>query len=102
MLNLNFSEKGLGLVSPPHYGYDFSRKCFPCYILLTEQMVLSDCLYFLRYWTICVLQLFANQAVTSKNLKLTLYFLSSRFVTRPKCKDKNLNILRTKRAFEVK
>ena len=28
MLNLNFSEKGLGLVSPRHSVYDFSRKMF--------------------------------------------------------------------------
>ena len=26
MLKFNFSEKGLGLVSPPHFAYDFSRK----------------------------------------------------------------------------
>ena len=26
MLNFDFSEKGLGLVSPPHFVYDFSRK----------------------------------------------------------------------------
>ena len=26
MLNFNFSEKSLGLVSPPYYVYDFSRK----------------------------------------------------------------------------
>ena len=60
MLNFNFSEKGLGLVSPPNFGNDFS-----CYILLTDQILLSDCLYFLRYWAICALQLFVNQAVTS-------------------------------------
>ena len=35
-------------------------------------------------------------------MKLTLSFLSSRFSTWPKSQDKNLNILRTKRAFEVK
>ena len=28
MLNLNFSEKGLGLVFLPHFVYDFSRKMF--------------------------------------------------------------------------
>ena len=28
MLNFNFSEKGLGLVSPPQLVYDFSRKMF--------------------------------------------------------------------------
>ena len=27
-LNFNFSEKGLRLVSPPHFVYDFSRKMF--------------------------------------------------------------------------
>ena len=28
MLNFNFPEKGLELVSPPHFPYDFSRKMF--------------------------------------------------------------------------
>ena len=28
MPNVNFSEKGLGLVSPPHFVYDLSRKMF--------------------------------------------------------------------------
>ena len=28
MLNFNYSEKGLELVSPPHFMYDFSRKMF--------------------------------------------------------------------------
>ena len=65
MLNINFSENGLGLVSLPHFVYDFPKKCFSCYILLTDQISLSDGLYFSRYWAICVLQLFVNQAVTS-------------------------------------
>ena len=28
MLNFNFAEKGRGLVSPPYFVYDFSRKMF--------------------------------------------------------------------------
>ena len=44
MLNFNFLEKGLGLVCPTHFVYDFSEKCFPCYILLTDQISLSYCL----------------------------------------------------------
>ena len=28
MLNLDFLGKGLGIVSPPHFVYDFSRKMF--------------------------------------------------------------------------
>ena len=50
------------------------EKCFLCCILLTDQISLSDCLYLSRYWAVYVLQLFANQAVTSQNLKLTLPF----------------------------
>ena len=50
MLNFNFSEKGLGLDSPSYVVYDFSRKMFLIYyILLTDQISLSDCLYFLKY-----------------------------------------------------
>ena len=29
MLNFHYSEKGMGLVSPPHFVYDFLRKMFP-------------------------------------------------------------------------
>ena len=71
MLKFIFPEKGLGLVSPPHSVYDFSRKTFSCYILLTDKISLSECLYFWRYWGICVLQLFIHQTVTSSNLRLT-------------------------------
>ena len=50
MLNFNFSENSLGLVSPSHFVYDFSRKMFFIYyILLTDQISLSDCLNFLKY-----------------------------------------------------
>ena len=33
----------------------FKEKYFPCYILLTDQIPLIGCLYFMRYWAICVL-----------------------------------------------
>ena len=59
-------------------------------------------IFFVVDWAICVLQLFANHVATSKKLKLTMSFLSSRFATRSKSQDENLNILRTKRAFDVK
>ena len=65
MLNFDFLDKGLGIVSPAYFVYDFSTKMFLNYILSTDQISLSGCLYVLRYWAICVLQLFVNQAVTS-------------------------------------
>ena len=43
----------------------FQEKSFSCYVLLTDQISLSDCLYFLRYQAICVFELFASQVVTS-------------------------------------
>ena len=59
----------------------FQQKCSSYYILLTDQISLSSCFYFLslRYWAISVLQLFVNQVVTSWILELTLSFQSSRF-----------------------
>ena len=65
MLNFDFLENGLGIVSPANCVYDFSRKKISCYVLLTDQISLPDTLCFLRYWAICVLQLFVNQVVTS-------------------------------------
>ena len=41
-----------------------------CYILLTDQVSLSDCLYFLKHWAISALQLFISQVVLSQFLKL--------------------------------
>ena len=74
MLNFDFLDNGLGIVSPEHFVYDFLTKSPSCYILSTDQISMPGCLYFLRYWAICVLQLFVNQVVTSWTLKLTLSF----------------------------
>ena len=73
MLNFDFLDKGLEIVSPAHFVYDFQQKC-SCDILLTDQISLPGCLYFLRYWAICLLQLFVNQVVTPWILELTLSF----------------------------
>ena len=42
MFSFNFSGKGLGLASQPHFMHDFSKKCFSCYILLTNQISFFD------------------------------------------------------------
>ena len=57
MLNLKFLEKALHLI----LCMIFQEKYFPCYILLADQISLSDWLYFARYW-----------AATSKTWKQTL------------------------------
>ena len=61
-------------VSLPHFPYNFWKKYFLCYVLLIDKISLSGCLYCVRYWTICVLQLFVEQVVTSWILNLTLSF----------------------------
>ena len=40
MLNFDFLDKGLEIVSPAHFEYGFSKKCSSCYILLTDQILL--------------------------------------------------------------
>ena len=82
----------------------FEEKCFLCYNLLTDQISLSDCLYFSRYWSICVLHLFVNQAVTSfwNYFEINLILLIKPFCYTTKNQNNKLNILRMKRAFGVK
>ena len=46
--------------SQKKFSHDYSRKMF----LLTDQVSLSDCLYFLIYRAIFVLQLFVSPVVT--------------------------------------
>ena len=58
-------KRGLELVFLPHFCIIFKEKYFSCYSLLIDQVSLSGCFYFVRYWTICVLKLFANKVVTS-------------------------------------
>ena len=100
MLNFSLSEKGLGLVSLSHFANDFAKKkCCSYYVLLTGQISLSDCLYFSKYWAICVLQLFVKQAVTSKNLKLTLIFLIEPFRYMTRKPRQKLKCLENEKSF---
>ena len=58
-------EKCLERVTLPHFVYIFEEKYLFCHIQLIDQVSLSGCLYFVKYWAICVLQLLVNQVVTS-------------------------------------
>ena len=81
MLNFSFLEKGLGIVSPPHFVYDFSRK-------MVLNASLPDCLYFLKYWSMCVLQY--------------CVFLIKPFSYITKKSRQKFKYLEKKRAFNVK
>ena len=64
------TKRGLEPVSLIHFLHDLWREIF--LFLLPDQISMSGCLYFVRYWPICILQLLVNYVVTSKILKLTL------------------------------
>ena len=72
MLNFDFLKKGPEIVSLKGSGNSFSNtfcewifKKNVSQVILTDQISLPDCLYFSRYWSLCVLQLFVSQVVTS-------------------------------------
>ena len=49
------TKRGLELVSLPQILYDFIEKYITLYVLLIDQISISDYRYFLRYQAICVL-----------------------------------------------
>ena len=59
----------------------FQEIFFLSYVLLTTHISMPGCLQLLRYSPIYILSFFIVQSGTSKILKLTLAFLSSRFST---------------------
>ena len=65
MLNFDFLEMGLGTVFSKHniLSMVFREKYFSFYILLTDQILLPECLFLLTYWSIWVL--LVNHAATS-------------------------------------
>ena len=49
------TKRCLELVLQPHFLHGFSKKYLSCYILLTDQILLSDYLNLVRYKAISVL-----------------------------------------------
>ena len=74
MLNFDFLEKGLGLVFPPHFTYDFSGKSFSCYIQLTHQILLYDYQYFLRYWLIIFMVIASESGCDVINFEIIFFY----------------------------
>ena len=102
MLNFNFSEKCLGQVSPPNFVLFFSRKMF----LIIHSI---NRLNFI-VWLSLLLHILGDVCITVVcypgcnviKFDINLIFLIKLFCYITKSQDKNLNILRTKRAFDVK
>ena len=71
-------KRSLELVSLPHFLHNFWRKMFLPLHYINWRSFNVWLLYFVRYWAICLLQLFVNQVLTSWILKLALHFLTRR------------------------
>ena len=99
MLNFDFLGKGMEIVSPSHSVYDFSKKNVSFYALLTDQISLPDCLFFLRYWSICVLQLFVNQVGDVINFEINLIFLIKSFFCIIEKSRQKFKFLENKKSF---
>ena len=88
MLNLVFLEKGLGIVSPPHYVYDFSRKIFLMLYFINGPNFIA--------WLPLLLEILGNARIAIVcfpgchviNLKLTLFSNQAVFIHGQKVKTK--------------
>ena len=76
---------------PTVFCMNFGEKFFSHYILLTDQISLSDCLYFFV--------ILGNMCITSQNLKLTLALLSNCFPTWPKESGQKFKYFKNKKNF---
>ena len=99
MLNFSFSEKGLGLVSPPHFVYGFSRKMlFMLYSL--------NWLNFIA-WLSLLLKIFGNTCITIVclpgcdiiNFEINLIFLIKPFCYNAKKARQKLKYLENEKSF---
>ena len=62
---LKWQKKSGTSLSASFYALILTKNVFLRYILLIDQISLPDFLYFLRYWAICILELFFVRSVTS-------------------------------------
>ena len=97
MLNLGFLEKGLRIVSPPHFVNDFSREVF----LLVHSINWSSFIV----WLSLLFEILDNMCIATAcfpgfhvinfeiNLSNQIFFLHDQ------SQDQNLKILRTKKRF---
>ena len=62
----------------------FEEKYLYCYILLFDKVSITGCLYFVRYWTMCIVIVCCDV----KNFEINVIFLIKPFLLQ----DKNLNM----------
>ena len=78
----------------------FKKNIFHVMFYVNWPNLITWFLYFLRYWSTCVLQFGVCNVI---NFEISIIFqIKPFFSTRAKSQDKNLNILRMRRACKMK
>ena len=102
MLNFDLLEKDLGIVSPPHFVHDISKKMFLMLYSINWPNLIA--------WLFLLLEILINMCIAIVcfprfdviNLEIELIFLIKSLFSMNKESRQILNILRTKRAFKMK
>ena len=99
MLSFDFSGKGLGIVSPAHFAYDLSIKIFLMLYSINRPNFIA--------WLPLLIEILGNMSIAIVCLGCDVmdFEINHIFLIEPfflKIHYKNLNTLRTKRAFKVK
>ena len=102
ILNFDFLKKGLGIVSPTHFVFDFSRKIF--FMLYSINWPNST------VWLLLLLEILVNMCIAilcfvgcdAINFEINLIFLIRLCFYMMKSSRQKFNILRMKRAFKLK
>ena len=102
MLNFDLLEKDLGIVSPPHFVHDISKKMFLMLYSINWPILIA--------WLFLLLEILINMCIAIVcfprfdviNLEIELIFLIKSLFYMNKESRQILNILRTKRAFKMK
>ena len=102
MLNFDLLEKDLGIVSPPHFVPDISKKMFLMLYSINWPILIA--------WLFLLLEILINMCIAIVcfprfdviNLEIELIFLIKSLFYMNKESRQILNILRTKRAFKMK
>ena len=99
MLNFRFSEKGLGLVSPPHFVYGFTKKMFFMLYSLHWPNFIA--------WVPLFLKIFGNTCITIIclpgcdviNVEINLIFLIKPFCYKTEKSRQKLKYLENEKSF---
>ena len=100
MLNFHLLEKGLGIVSPPHFVFDFPRKTFLMIYFINWPNFIVWLLFLIEILVNMCMIIFCFPGCNVMSFEINLIFLIKPFLYMTKKWTKFLNILRKKRTLK--